>query len=181
MQAEPENKSFYVSIIERLFQYAESGSLDELDPNKYILNFVEFSFTPENKDYKLRLKKFRQSITNFLKKLENTLEEAERVSDEITKKIKQDRKKIASLPEFSSVDDNNSTLNFIKNLNRDLYNYSQAAEALKNITRQTLKKKIKDGYLGIKPTIKGKTEYIRKSDLIKLYRNMYPSNTIWNF
>ena len=180
MQAETENEPFYVSIMERLFQYAENGSLDNLEPNKYIFHFVKYSTTPNDKEYKLRLKKFRQSITNFLKKLEITLDEAERVSDGIAKTLREQDKKFASLPEFGSIDDNDITIKFILSLERDLYNYSQAETALGNITRQTLSKKIREGYLGIKLVIKGKTEYISKQDLIRIYRELNPCDN-WNF
>lgn len=169
------------NIISTLFYYAENGKLDEIELGKYTTRLIAYSLTPDDGKYKQRIKKYKQAVTNFLKRLEVELDKTEQVADSIVATIRKENKRLESLPEFSDTFDSNTTIKFIKSLNKDVYNYSQAAKELKQITRQTLNKNIKEGkFANVKPIIIGKTEYIRKQDLIKIYRVLFPSDN-FNF
>ena len=168
----------HLNIIARLFQYAETGKLDEINTNKYIMHIVNYATLPDDGSYKVRIKKFGQAKTNFLKKLEKTIKDAEKSADNIVKFMREENKRIEMLPELAEWDDDEKTVQFIKSLKKDLYNYSQAADALGCITRQTLTKDIRAGYLGIKHVINNRREYITKGDLIRIYRDKFPSDIL---
>jgi hypothetical protein len=162
------------NLIAGLFEYIESG--EQLKSEEVILLLIKIaSFNSigdyQNDTYKQRIKDFKKGLSRFNKDLEKNLKEAEVIADERVAYFRKHLKKLATLPKFAIPQDTEKILKFINNLpNKDMFSISAAAGFLGNITRQTLARKIQDGYLNITFKYISKAPLISKEDLIRLYR-----------
>ena len=162
---------FEIHIVTKIIN--GEGLLDFDEKRMFLLLYqMAFSNKMEKDDFKIKIKKFNQSIPNFLKKLNDILIEADRVATEAYKENVRMLERSRNLPECGSDWDSEEILDFIRNLEDDIYSFS-AAERLLGVTRQTLKKYAKEGTYGIKTVQMKKSDYLTKNSIAIFYRKKW--------
>lgn len=162
-------------LIIELFKLTESS--EPLNTNDLIPTVISYAgwndkgeYAAEN--YKERLKAFRIGLGRLFKNLDKMLDGATDVADENVGILRKHREKLNTVPIHGLANDTDKVLAFIKGLpEKDLFNISNAAELI-GITRQTLKKKIDEGYLDIKFVYLSKAPLIKKGDVVMMYREL---------
>jgi hypothetical protein len=172
------------NLVIELFMQVESGELANFNPEKLIASIIRFASSNEKgeyqaENYKDRLKTFRTGLMDLFKKLDVMIDSAEGTVDKIVSFQRKRMKKLETLPKYALIEDNEKIIEFIRKLNKDFYNFS-SAEKLVGVTRQTLKKKIDEGFLDIKLVYLNKAPLISQQDLIRIYRHYNETDT-WGF
>lgn len=168
-------------ILVSLFQLAERGELDDVEQKDIVNALFSFGFSRITSDFGRDIdedfKRIRLGSRKILEQTEKCIDtalELVKTQQELLKKMEGN---IYTAEKFAEFGDDENTMNFIKSLDQEFYNFSEA-ERLVNITRQTLKKHAVKNIHGLKTIIIGKTEYISKESLIIYYRNNFNINTL---
>jgi uncharacterized protein (DUF2344 family) len=144
------------------------------DKNKLMLLFYNMAYTNSMplKDFTVRIKKFKQAIPNFLSELEIILDRTEKFGKDYYKFRETQMEAIKQLPPLAYELDHPDVIAFIRKLDKDLYNYTQAGELLE-ITRQTLTTYTNNENHILKKKQVGKSWYITKESIVLFYRDRF--------
>ena len=164
-----------------LFMLVEAGDLGNLNTNELVTGIISYASCNEKGDYqagnyKERLKTFRTGLADLFKKLDVMIDSAEGDVERIVSFQRKRMKKLETLPQYALIEDNDKIIEFIRSLDKEFYNFS-SAENLVGVTRQTLKKKIDEGFLDIKLVYKNRAPLISVQDLIRIYRHYNETDT----
>lgn len=166
------------AILISMFQLAEKGELTKLQQKDVVSSLVNFGMSRlsqklDGSESKLNIdeefKRIRVGSRVLLEQTEQCIDTALEILKTQQSNFTQFKRDLKNLPEFAEIGDNLKTLNLIKLLDKDLYNFSEA-EKLIGITRQTLKKHAEIGKSGLRIFESGKSKYLRREDLITYYR-----------
>ncbi len=172
------DKNYNASTDDFLFaivtKVMSGDDLLDFDRKKLAMRFwgMAYDISMPVKDFTKTLKKFKQAIPNFLKVLDEVLDEAEKMGLRNYEINEQEFEKIKNLPPLANTQDAPQVIAFIRQLDKDLYNYSEAAKLL-GVTRQTLKTYTEDENHTLKRRYSGKSWYITKESIVWFYRNRF--------
>ncbi len=159
-----------LNILVSLFQFAEKGG--ELDRNIIVNALSSYGRSLETSTLDESFKNIRIGTRNALNLIDSCLDEAiEKVK--ALNKIKLDiEKEFGELPNGASLNDDIETIRFIKSLQKDVYNFSDASKLI-GLTRQTIKEHADKQLYNLKTLRIGKTDYISREVMIKYYRTYF--------
>lgn len=140
-------------LILLLYNMADAGSVDE-------------------KEVKLKIKKFRKGIPNFLKMVDDALDEAEKMNTRMYKLINVSKERINNLPKLAAFEDSDKVVEFIRSLDKDHYSFSEAAKLL-GVSRQSLRKYADENLHGIKIVRVTRSDYITKESMASFFRKKF--------
>ena len=167
-------------ILVSLFQLAERGELDDVEQKDIVNALFSFGFSRISNDFDRNIeedfKRIRLGSRKILEQTEKCIDTALELVQTQQKLIKKMGSDVLTSEKFAQFGDDENTLTFIKSLDQNYYNFSEA-ERLVKISRQTLKKHAVKNTHGLKTEIIGKTEYISKESLITYYRNNFNIST----
>lgn len=147
-------------------------NLLDYDEKKLTMLFYDMAYTNSMslKDFTTRIKKFRQAIPNFLMTLEKVLDMAEKMGSDFYKFKENETEALKDLPPLADFLDQPEVITFIRQLDKDLYNYTEAAQLL-GLTRQTVSSYTNDKNHILKKIHKGKSWYVTKESMVLYYRD----------
>lgn len=167
----PSYNNFEIYIVTKLICGEDLSGFDE--DRVYSLIFdMALTNKVEEEDFKLKIKKFNQSIPNFLEKLREIFSRAEKNASIIYRENVRFLEHAANLPAYGGVWDSDEVLDFIRSLKEDIYSFSEA-ERLLGVSRQTLTKYAKEGTHGLKTVRMKKSDYLTKESLVNFYREKW--------
>ncbi len=154
----------------------------DVNRNKLVSYLITYAYGSniDKKEFLSRIQKVRQGMENFITSLNDALDGVIKYGDALYKMKKEVEEDIANLPEYAMDLDHPAVKDFIRQLDKQSYNFSEAAKLLV-ITRQTLRRWVDDGNFGGIPTVpEGKREHLSKEAIANLFRAMYEDkHGIW--
>ncbi|UPS90289.1 hypothetical protein [Bizionia sp. M204] len=158
-------KEIFISV----FQLAEKGKLSKVEQKQIMEALISYGNSINPKELDETFKRIRLGSRTLLEQTETCIDSALRVVKDFNKYIEDAELTIQSMPKGAVFGDDTKTLEFIKSLTEDAYNYSQA-EKLIGISRQTIKAHADKGKHGLNTFTISKSEYINRENLINYYR-----------
>ena len=162
-----------------MFQLAEKGELTNLEQKHVIEALVSFGNSINPNDIDEKFKNIRVGSRTLFEQTENCIDTALSIIKGYNKTFEDAKLSLQNMPKGAIYGDDTETLEFIKSLTEDAYNFSQA-KRLTGIARQTIKKHADNGKYGLRTIWIGKSEYISKKALIDYYRTYFGKNS-YNF
>ena len=169
--APAEYNEFLIAIVTRIIT---GEDLTKIDKDKLFKLIFTMAFTngmtPD--DFKIKIRKFRQSIPNFLTTLDTVLNEVQAQGLQMYRRQNSMLLKVANLPPLANSFDPEVVIEFIRTLDKDAYSFLEA-ERLLGITRQTLRKYADEGKYGLTIEQRKKRIYLTKKGIVDFYRERY--------
>ncbi len=162
---------FLVSIATRIVTGEDLSNIDKDKLFKLIFNMAFTNGTTES-EFKIRIKKFKQSIPNFLSTVDSVLTDVQKHGIEMYKMQTNLIDRVKTLPPLADTFDPEVVLKFIRSLDKKHYSFSEA-EKLLGVTRQTLRSYVDQGKYGLKVIQEKKSEYLTRESIVNFYRDRY--------
>lgn len=157
------------SILIQLFQLAENGELKKLEQKDITEALFSYGISLKPQEVNSTFEKIRTGTRTLLNDIESCIDSSLSSLEEFHRNMEKSLGANSKLPKGATIGDDNETVSFIQSLTKDIYNYSDAANAT-NISRQTIKKHADGDLYNLKVTQIKKSEYITRENLIEYYR-----------
>ena len=169
--APAEYNEFLIAIVTRVIT---GEDLTKIDKDKLFKLIFTMAFTngmtPD--DFKIKIRKFRESIPNFLTTLDTVLNDVQANGLQMYTRQNSMLLKATNLPSLANSFDPDPVIEFIRSLQKDSYSFLEA-ETLLGITRQTLRKYTDEGTHGLVVLRRKKSDYLTRESIVNFYRERY--------